>query len=58
MVKSPKKSAARCCALEKQHLAEEIKKCDFCSESYADLHQCYRNAARSSGERAKSCLLG
>ncbi len=58
MAISPKITPARCCSLEKQRLVEEIKKCDFCSESYEDLHDCYRSAAQSSGKRARSCLVG
>ena len=58
MSKSPDKKAARCCSIEKQRLSKEIKKCDFCSETYEDLHHCYRNAARTSGQRARSCVVG
>ena len=58
MDRATKKRAARCCSLEKQRLVEEIKKCDFCSESYTDLHHCYRSAAQASGERARSCVTG
>ena len=58
MSKSSKQSAASCCSMEKQRLVEEIKKCDFCSDSYEDLHRCYRSAARASGDRAKSCMIG
>ena len=58
MKSSSRENAARCCSMEKQRLVEEIRKCDFCSESYEDFHRCYRSAARASGERARSCVIG
>jgi hypothetical protein len=57
MSKSNIQKAARCCSMEKQRLNEEIRHCDFCSETYDELHDCYRSAARDSGKRAKSCVV-
>jgi hypothetical protein len=57
MSKSNNKEATHCCSMEKQRLTEEIRKCDFCSETYDELHDCYRSAARDSGKRARSCLV-
>jgi hypothetical protein len=48
--------AHQCCSLEKTRLMEELRKCD-CSDSYDELHQCYRSAAKESGDRAKSCMF-
>jgi len=46
----------QCCSLEKTRLMEELRKCD-CSGSYEEFHQCYRDAARDSGDRARSCMF-
>jgi hypothetical protein len=46
----------QCCSLEKTRLMEELRKCD-CSGSYEEFHQCYRDAARESGDRARSCMF-
>lgn len=51
------RNAHKCCSLEKTHLVEELKKCDFCSISYEEFHECYRDAARESGQRAQSCIV-
>lgn len=58
MTESPHKKAVRCCSIEKQRLVKEIRECDFCSETYEDLHQCYRSAARDSGQQARACVMG
>lgn len=58
MAQSENKSASRCCSMEKQRLTKQIRKCDYCSESYEEFHNCYRSAARESGQRAKSCVAG
>ncbi|MFZ0133983.1 MAG: hypothetical protein WAK95_15700 [Desulfobacterales bacterium] len=56
MSTSETRKAARCCSMEKQQLTEEIRQCDFCSDTYDELHDCYRSAARDSGLRARCCL--
>jgi hypothetical protein len=48
--------AQQCCLLEKEHLVEKLRKCDLCSESYEEFHQCYRDVAKESGRRARSCI--
>ena len=45
-----------CCFSEKKHLLKALRKCDFCTTSYEEFHQCYRDAARKSGHRARGCL--
>ena len=57
MKKSSRESAARCCSMEKKRLVDEIRMCDFCSESYEEFNRCYRSAARASGERSRSCIM-
>ncbi len=47
----------QCCSLEKQRLVEELRVCDFCATSYEEFHRCYRDAARESGQRARSCII-
>lgn len=42
--------------MEKEHLMEELRKCDMSSSNYDEFHQCYRDAARESGLRARSCV--
>ena len=51
-------NAQKCCVIEKKQLVKELKKCDLCSGSYAELHQCYRDAARQSGRRSRDCVTG
>lgn len=46
-----------CCSMEKARLVEELRKCDLCADSYETFHQCYRDVARQSGERSRSCLV-
>jgi hypothetical protein len=45
-----------CLNEEKAQLAEEVRSCDHCSTSYAEHHRCYREAARTSGQRSRECL--
>lgn len=46
-----------CCSMEKKRLVQELRKCDLCAESYDEFHQCYRDAARDSGQRSRSCIV-
>lgn len=46
-----------CCSMERERLVEELRKCDFCADSHEAFHQCYRDVARQSGERSRSCLV-
>ena len=43
--------------MEKNNLVQELRKCDFCSSSYEEFHNCYRDAARESGQRARTCIV-
>ncbi len=49
--------STKCCSIEKKKLVEEIEKCNFCTDNYEDFHNCYRQAARESGERSRSCMI-
>lgn len=46
-----------CCSLEKKHLVEVLRACDYCTESLEERHQCYKKAAKESGRRARACLI-
>jgi len=46
-----------CCSMEKNRLVEQLRKCDFCADSYEAFHECYRDAARESGQRARACIV-
>ncbi|MGB5987329.1 MAG: hypothetical protein WBG37_18635 [Desulfobacterales bacterium] len=43
-----------CCSMEKSRLVEQLRKCDMCTDNYEEFHQCYRDAARESGQRART----
>ena len=53
----PSPKSRQCCSLEKPRLVEALKKCDLCTTTYEAFHQRYRNAARESGQRARSCMV-
>ena len=57
MVKSVYISARQCCTREKNRLVEELRECDYNSESPEEHHRCYRSAAKKSGYRSKECLI-
>jgi len=50
--------ARSCCSSEKRRLIDALESCDFCSDNYEEFHNCYRKAARKSGERARACITG
>jgi hypothetical protein len=49
--------ARSCCSMEKKHLMKELEKCNFCSDNYEEFHNCYRTAARESGQRSRACMI-
>ena len=49
--------ARKCCSMEKKRLMKALEKCEFCADDYEAFHNCYRTAARESGERARSCMI-
>jgi hypothetical protein len=49
--------ARQCCTREKNRLVEELRACDYNSESPEERHHCYRWAAKKSGYRSKECLI-
>ena len=53
----PSQKSRQCCSLEKTRLVEELSVCDNSSSSYEEFHQCYRDAARESGQRSRSCMV-
>ena len=50
-------NASKCCSVEKKKLMTELEKCNFCSDDYEAFHDCYRKAARDSGERSRACII-
>jgi hypothetical protein len=49
--------AAQCCSMEKLRLMKELERCNFCTDNYEEFHNCYRQAARESGERSRTCVI-
>jgi hypothetical protein len=49
--------ASKCCSMEKKKLMAELEKCNFCSDDYEAFHDCYRQAARESGQRSRTCII-
>ena len=47
----------QCCSLEKTRLVEELRRCDYCSTSCEEFHQCYRDAAREGVNRSRACIV-
>ncbi|MCG8635228.1 MAG: hypothetical protein MI863_15455 [Desulfobacterales bacterium] len=57
MAKSVSIEAKACCTREKERLVEELRCCDYETTSIEERHECYRWAAKKSGQRAKKCLI-
>ena len=57
MAKSQQNNKAACCSMERQRLVEELRKCDYCTTTFEEHNRCYTQAARRSGERARSCVV-
>ena len=49
--------SAKYCSIEKNKLMKELEKCNLCTDNYDDFHNCYRQAARESGERSRACII-
>lgn len=49
--------ARECCSKEKESLMKALEKCEFCADDNEAFHNCYRAAARESGERARACMI-
>ncbi len=46
----------KCCFKEKERLMEVLQKCEYCADSYEVFQQCYSDAAKESGQRARDCI--
>ena len=57
MNRSKLSSARKCCSIEKERLVKSLQSCNRHAAGTGIRHQCYREAAKESGRRAKSCLL-
>ncbi len=57
MAKSVSIEARACCVLEKERLVEELRSCDYDTTSPEERHNCFRWAAKKSGQRSKECLI-
>lgn len=57
MAKSGPSEKNACCSMEKARLVEDLRCCDFNSTSLEQRHDCYRRAAKESGQRSKACMI-
>jgi hypothetical protein len=46
-----------CCLKEKKRLVKTLRTCDLWSPGSEERHNCYRNAARESGQHSRQCIL-
>jgi hypothetical protein len=56
MMNAFKFKAKRCCSKEYERLVRKIGSCEIESNSSGERHDCYRQAAKVSGARAKQCM--
>jgi hypothetical protein len=52
-----KSKAKACCSAARKDLMEDIRECDLCSTNWHDHHKCLRQAAKRSGQQARSCVI-
>jgi hypothetical protein len=48
---------AFCATIEKERLVEEIRQCEFCTDSYEEHHECRRQVSKEAGERLQGCII-
>lgn len=58
MMNAFKSKAKRCCTKEYERLTHRLGSCEIESNTPEERHTCYRRAAKTSGRRAKKCILG
>lgn len=46
----------RCCQQERERLVRHLGVCEMESNNPAERHDCYRRAAKVSGDRSKACM--
>jgi hypothetical protein len=56
MMNAFKSKAKRCCTKEYQRLVHRLGACEMDSNTSGEKHACYRQAAKTSGRRAKKCI--
>ena len=56
MLNAFKFKAKRCCSAEYERLVHKLGSCEKESNSPEERHDCYRQAARESGSRARKCI--
>ncbi|MCG8566147.1 MAG: hypothetical protein MI747_13800 [Desulfobacterales bacterium] len=56
MIFKDKRRVKACCTKEKKRLMDELRVCDYGTTSPEERHLCYREAARQSGRRARTCI--
>ncbi len=52
-----KNKAAMCCAMGKQRMMDALRSCDYCTTSMEERSSCYKEVAKESGLRTKTCIL-
>ncbi len=52
-----KNKAAMCCAVGKMKMMDALRSCDFCTTSMDERSECYKEVAKDSGLRTKTCML-
>ena len=56
MLNAFKSKAKRCCSHEYDQLVRRLTSCEMESNTGAERHACYRQAAKTSGRRARQCM--
>jgi hypothetical protein len=57
MAKQLSEREKECLNSERQSLHDNMDKCGYCNESYADFSRCWNAAAETSGTRSKECFI-
>ena len=51
-----KQKAAMCCAMGKKRMMDALRSCDYCTTSMDERSACYKEVAKDSGLRTKTCI--
>ena len=50
-------TSRNCCQREKERVVSEVRFCEFVASTPEQRSSCYRHVAKSSGSRARECML-
>ena len=56
MMNAFKAKAKRCCSMEHERVSRKIGACEMETNNSDQRHDCYRQAAKESGRRARECM--